>query len=117
MVLYKPLIITYLKEIFMSKKSYEDFANAFYQLKKDHGDISYGKISISTGIVESSINALANRRRSNPPSEIILKKIANFFEIKPEYFYEYRLKQLLEYIDSNREFLDDCLKQTRKYKK
>ena len=55
MVLYKLLIIikNFLEELFMSKKSYEDFANAFYQLKKDHGDISYGKISISTGIVSS----------------------------------------------------------------
>jgi len=57
----------------MNKKCYEDFANAFYQLKKDNSDISYGKISISTGILESTINALANRRRSKPPSDEILR--------------------------------------------
>ena len=100
----------------MSKKDYEDFANAFYQLKKDNGDVSYGKISLSIGMLESTINALANRKRANPPSDEVLNKIAKYFKIKPEYFYEYRLKKLLEYIDSNREFLDDCLKQSRKYK-
>lgn len=101
----------------MTNKTYDDFADAFYKLKKDNGDISYGKISLSIGILESTINALVNRKRANPPSDEIINKIAKYFKIKPEYFYEYRLKKLLEYIDSNREFLDDCLKQARKYKK
>ena len=101
----------------MSKKSYEDFANTFYQLKVDHDDISYGKISLSVGILESTLNALVNRKRSKPPTDKVIKKIADYFQVKSEYFYEYRLKQLLQYIDSNREFLDDCLKQSKKYKK
>ena len=101
----------------MTKKTYEDFANAFYQLKKDNGDISYGKISLSVGILESTINALANRKRAKPPSDEVLKKISNYFKVKPEYFYEYRLKKLLEFIDSNREFLDHCLRHSKKYKK
>ncbi len=46
-----------------------------------------------------------------------LKKIADFFHITPEYFYEYRLKKLLDYIDNNREFLDHCLRQSKKYNK
>lgn len=54
----------------MIKKSYEDFVNAFYQLKKDNGDISYGKISLATSILEATINSLANRHRANP----LLKK-------------------------------------------
>ncbi len=90
----------------MSKKSYEDFANAFYQLKKDNGDISYGKISLATNILEATINALANRRRANPPTKEVLKKIADFFHVTPDFFYEYRLKKLLDYIDNNREFLE-----------
>jgi len=101
----------------MSKKDYEDFANAFYQLKIDNNDISYGKISLSIGMLVSTINALVNRKRATPPSDEVIKKIAKFFDVKPEYFYEYRLKKLLEYIDSNREFLDDCIKQSKKYNK
>ena len=101
----------------MTKKTYEDFANAFYQLKIDHNDVSYGKISLSVGILESTINALVNRKRAKPPSDKVIKKISDYFKVKPEYFYEYRLKKLLEYIDSNREFLDDCLRQSKKYNK
>lgn len=101
----------------MSKITYEDFANAFYQLKKDNNDVSYGKISLSVGILESTINALANRKRARPPSDEVLNKIAKYFKIKPEYFYEYRLKKMLKFTDENREFLDDCLKQSKKYKK
>ena len=68
-------------------------------------------------MLESTINALANRKRANPPLDEVLNKIAKYFKIKPEYFYEYRLKILLEFIDSNREFLDHCLRQSKKYKK
>ena len=101
----------------MSKKTYEDFANAFYQLKIDNNDVSYGKISLSIGVLESTINALVNRKRSRPPTDKVIKKIADYFNVKPEYFYEYRLKQLLHYIDNNREFMDDCLKQSKKNEK
>lgn len=101
----------------MTNKTYDDFADAFYKLKIENGDISYGKISLSIGILESTINALVNRKRANPPSNLVIKKISDFFKVKPQYFYEYRLRQLLEYIDSNREFLDYCLKQINKYKK
>ena len=101
----------------MTNKTYDDFADAFYKLKKENGDISYGKISISLGIVESTINALVNRKRANPPSDEMIKKIAKFFSVKPDYFYEYRLKQLIDFINSNREFLDLCLKHSKKYKK
>ena len=99
----------------MSNKTYDDFADAFYNLKIENSNISYGKISLSTGILESTINALVNRKRANPPSNVVIKKIADFFKVKPQYFYEYRLRQLLEYIDNNREFLDYCLKQSKNY--
>ena len=47
----------------------------------------------------------------------VIKKIADFFNVTSDYFYEYRLNKLLNYIDKNREFLDYSLKQSRKYKK
>lgn len=72
---------------------------------------------MATSILEATINALANRRRANPPTDEVIKKIADFFHVTPDYFYEYRLKKLLNYIDKNRDFLDYSLKQTKKYKK
>lgn len=94
----------------MKNLSYKDFCDSFYQLKKEKNDISYGKISISTGILEATLNALANRRRANPPTEETIKKISTFFNIPPDYFYEYRLSKLLKIINNNREYLDIILK-------
>ena len=68
----------------MSNKTYEDFANAFYQLKKDNNDVSYGKISLSIGILESTINALANRKRANPPSDANSGLSGHLFRIYPD---------------------------------
>ena len=101
----------------MTKKSYDDFADAFYKLKKENGDISYGKISMATGILEATINALANRRRANPPTKETIDKIAKFFHVTPDYFYEWRLKKLLEFMNEKREFVDYCIRQSKKYKK
>jgi len=101
----------------MKNQTYKDFNDALIELKHINNDISYGKISMATGILESTLNALANRRRAHPPSDEIIKKISTFFKISPDYFYEYRLSRLLKIIDKNRDFLDYCLKQTASYKK
>jgi hypothetical protein len=45
------------------------------------------------------------------------KEFADFFHVTEDYFYEYRLKRMLEFLDKNREFLDHCEKESRKYKK
>jgi transcriptional regulator with XRE-family HTH domain len=99
----------------MSDKTYKDFAEAFYQLKKKNYDISYGRIAQKTGILEATVNALANRRRANPPEDDIMAKIADCFNLTPDYFYEWRLKRFLEFLDENREFLDTCIKMARGY--
>lgn len=72
---------------------------------------------MATRILEDTVNAPANRCRVNPPSDEVLKKIADYFHVIPDYFYEYRLQKLQKYIDENREFLDECLKQSKKFKK
>ncbi len=89
----------------------------FTSLKKKMEIYLMEKIAMATGILEATINALANRRRANPPSDEVIKKISDFFHVTPDYFYEHRLNKLLCYINNNREFLDYCLKQSKKYKK
>ena len=96
-------------------RTYKDFADALYELKKKNYDISYGRIAQKTGILEATINALANRRRANPPSDEVIKKIAECFNVKPDYFYEWRLKRHMEFIDNNRQFLDRCEQESKKY--
>ena len=98
------------------KKTYKDFADALYELKKINGDISYGRISQKTGILEATVNALANRRRANPPKEEVMKKLADLFNVEPDYFYENRLNKLLEIMDKDREFVDYCLRQYKKFR-
>lgn len=99
----------------MQDKTYKDFSEAFYELKKKNYDISYGRISQKTGILEATINALANRRRANPPDDEVMRKIAECFNLTPDYFYEWRLKKFLSFLNENREFLDTCIKMARSY--
>jgi transcriptional regulator with XRE-family HTH domain len=98
-----------------SDKTYKDFGDALYELKKKNYDISYGNISRKTGILEATVTALANRRRANPPDDETIKKIADCFNVPVEYFYEWRLKRFLEFLNDNRELLDDCEKTMRKF--
>ena len=96
-------------------RSYKDFADAMFELKKANYDISYGRIAHKTGLLEATVNALANRRRANPPSEDVMLKIAECFNVKPEYFYEWRLTKFLKFLDENRDFLDHCEKLKKNY--
>lgn len=96
-------------------KTYKDFGEAVYELKKKNYDISYGRIARKTGLLEATVNALINRRRANPPEDEVMKKIADCFNVPPQYFYEWRLKRFLEYLNNNRELLDDCEKTMRKF--
>jgi transcriptional regulator with XRE-family HTH domain len=96
-------------------KTYKDFSDALYELKKINGDISYGRIAQKTGILEATINALANRRRANAPDDDVIQKIADCFNVTADYFYEWRLKKFLEFVDKNRDFLDHCEKIRKGY--
>lgn len=96
-------------------RTYKDFSDALFELKKENHDISYGRIAQKTGILEATINALANRRRANPPTDEVIKKVADCFNVRVEYFYEWRLKRFLEYVNENRDFLDHCEKVRRGY--
>ncbi|MBA7519125.1 hypothetical protein ES705_11199 [subsurface metagenome] len=97
-------------------KTYLDFGVAMDELRKKSG-VSFDTMSFKIGIAQSYLWGLANRRRANMPKEELIKKIADYFDLPPSYFYEHRLKNLLNFIDNNREYLDHCLRQAKRLTK
>jgi len=94
-------------------KTYLDFGVAMDELRKKAG-VSFDTMSFKIGIAQSYLWGLANRRRANMPKEELIEKIADYFSLSPSYFYEYRLRKLLDFINENREFLDHCLRQAKR---
>lgn len=101
----------------MKNKTYKNFGDAFLELKENSPDISYGKIARELDITDSYAWNLPNRRRKAPIPKKMLVEIAKVFKVKPSYFYEFRLQELLNFIDNERRFLDYCLRQSKKFKK
>ena len=97
-------------------RTYKDFGEALDILRVEH-KLSYDRLSLALGIANSYVYHMINRRTKNAPSDEIIQKIAAYFHLEPEYFYEYRLRRFLEVIDNNREKLDLCEKEFRKPKK
>lgn len=100
----------------MQNKTYKDFGEAMDILRVKKG-VSFDTMSFKIGIAQSYLWGLANRRKANLPKDDLIEKIAKYFDIQPDYFYEWRLKRMLKFVDKNREFLDKCEKESRKYKK
>lgn len=106
------------------RKTYKDFGEALDELRVE-SDLSYEQFSIQINdvikpkksITTSNIYAIINRRNASAPDNKMIEELAQFFNIKPEYFYEYRLRKLLEFINDNREFLDYCNKEQSKWLK
>lgn len=98
------------------KKTYKDFGEAMDELRKK-AEVSFDTMSFKLGIAQSYLWGLANRRKANLPKDELMTKIAGYFHVPEEYFHEWRLKRMLEFINANREFLDHCEKESRKFKK
>ena len=90
-------------------KTYLDFGVAMDELRKKAG-VSFDTMSFKIGIAQSYLWGLANRRRANMPKDELMEKIADYFSLSPSYFYEWRLRKFLDFINENREFLDHCLR-------
>lgn len=95
-------------------KTYKDFGVALDELKEDM-EISFETIGIKAQISPSYLWKITKLRNPTMPKDEIIKKIAKFFYVKPEYFYEWRLKRVLDYIDQNRKFLDIIERAMKKY--
>ncbi len=55
-------------------------------------------------------------KAGNLPKYGTIKLFAGYFSLDPSYFYEWRLKKLLDFIDKNRRFLDVLDELMIKYK-
>jgi len=100
----------------MNKKTYKDFGEAIEELRQN-ARISYDTIAFGIRRAQSYVYGICTRRKRQIPTYEQFQEFADFFHINPDYFYEYRLKKFLEYVNENREFLDNCVKDIKKYKK
>jgi transcriptional regulator with XRE-family HTH domain len=96
-------------------KNYTDksFHIAFKDLKEKL-NLSLGQISIKTGLSTSFLSDISNNKVL-PPKDKFIEKIARALWVEPEYFFEYRLRRLNDFINENRDFLNFCIKQKLNY--
>lgn len=97
----------------MDKYTNKSFSEAFMELKEEL-NISLGQLAMKTGLSKSFLSDISNGKVL-PPKDEFIEKIAAAFKVKPEYFFEYRLRRFTEYINENRDFLDYCLKCKEEY--
>jgi len=100
----------------MAKKTYRDFGDAVDELRMK-ADLSYDRMALGVDIAQSYLYHIINRRKASAPKDDIIKKIADFFHVPPSYFYEYRLRRFLDFLNNNREMLDHCLRQAKRTQK
>lgn len=93
----------------------ENFHIAFRELK-DKLNLSLGYISIKTGLSKAFLSDIMNNKVLAPKDEFI-ERIAIVFGVEPDYFFEYRLRRLTEFIRENRDFLDECIERKLEYEK
>lgn len=84
--------------------SYKDFADALFDLK-DNARLSYGQIADKCGLSDAYLVNIVNRKNLLP-NDVNIKKIAKALRVKPEYFFEYRLRRLINLLKDNRENLN-----------
>jgi len=82
----------------------KDFYIAFKDLKEKQ-NLSLGQIAIKTGLSKSFLSDIMNKKVL-PPKDEFIEKIDRALGVEPEYFFEYRLRRLNDYINENRDFLD-----------
>ncbi len=89
------------------KYTNEDFADALLELKEKSA-LSYMQIAIKSGLSDTYLVNIVKRKNLAPKDENI-EKIAKALGVDPEYFFEYRLRRLVDFINENREYLNEFL--------
>jgi transcriptional regulator with XRE-family HTH domain len=72
----------------------KDFSDALKELM-DNKDWSYNQLSYRCELSAQYLNQLVNKK-SLPPKDENIRKIARAFNLRPEYFKEYRNRRLSE---------------------
>ena len=93
----------------------ENFCVAFKDLKEKL-NLSLGQIAIKTGLSKSFLSDIMNNKVL-PPKDEFIEKIARALGMEPEYFFEYRLRRLTDFINENRDFLDEFINKKLSYPK
>lgn len=108
------------------KKTNKDFGEALEELRTKAG-LSYESMALGMSYNphcgnkdryrnDSWTQHYCKYRAGKIPKESIIKEFADFFEISPHYFFEYRLLQMLRFLNRDRRFLDRLEKLMSKYK-
>ena len=82
----------------------EDFGDALIGLISEK-KFTYGQVGSMSKLSATYIFDIA-KKKVQPPKDENLIKIAKTLGVKPEYFFEYRLRRLINLISDNREYLD-----------
>ena len=69
------------------KKTYKNFGEAVDELRVQ-ADLSYDRMALKINMTSSYLYSIINRRLAEGPKDDIIIKIAEFFNLKPEYFYK-----------------------------
>ena len=99
----------------MVKYSYKDFGLAIEELR-EKADVSYDTIAFGIQRAQSYVYGICTRRTRNLPKYEVMEDFAKFFHVSPTYFYEYRLRKAIDYINKNRKFLDVVERAIKKHK-
>jgi transcriptional regulator with XRE-family HTH domain len=100
----------------MEKRTYKDFGEAIEELRQE-ARVSYDRIAYSIMHPQSYVYGLCTKRKRNLPKYEQIKEFADYFNVSMDYFYEYRLRKMLEFVDEDRKFLDHCEKEAKKWAK
>lgn len=101
--------------IMTDKKTYEDFGIILEKLKNESGS-AYERMGIEINMNPSTLQRMAKTRAVKLPDYDVMEKVAKYFHLDPEFFYEYRLRKVLDYIDENRKFLNVVERAKRNYR-
>lgn len=96
------------------RKTNKDFGAALDELRIEN-DLSYDRLSLQIGMTASYLYSIINRRIASAPKDEVIKKIADYFGVSPEYFFEYRLRKFIKFVEDNRDYLDHCEKEKNKW--
>lgn len=97
------------------KRSYRNFRDDFLALKEQHPELSYGKLARMLKWSDSYMYNLVNRYRASFIPKKKMAEIAKIFHVAPEYFFEYRLQNLIEDIQREPESLDYAQKAVNRF--
>ncbi|MDD5013840.1 MAG: helix-turn-helix transcriptional regulator [Atribacterota bacterium] len=88
----------------IEEHSLEDFGNALNKIIKASG-ITHQVLAKALKVSNTTVHNYIMGYRRNPTKEFIIK-IADYFDVKPSYFREYRMFQLYERFDMFPELID-----------